>query len=86
MKRNSKSFKEAVRKAGIKGKTLHCLRHSFAIRMWVELGDIFLVKRLLGHSTVKTTEIYTKYPTDYLKQVFDQRVQNEKERTMAAMC
>ena len=53
-----------------------------ALRMWVELGDIYLVKRLLGHSTVKTTELYTKFPVDYLKQEFDQRKNGSKEREM----
>ena len=50
--------------------------------MWVELGDIYLVKRLLGHSSVQTTEIYTKYPVDYLKQVFDQKANGSKKREM----
>jgi len=28
---------------------------------------------LLGHTNVATTEIYLKFPMDYLKQVFEQK-------------
>ena len=71
-----------MKKAGIEGKSLHSLRHSFALRMWAELGDIYLVKKLLGHSTVKTTDIYTKFPVEYLKQVFDQRATGNEEKKL----
>ena len=72
--RISKAFTRAKRKAGIKGnKTLHSLRHTFALRMLVELGDIYLVKKLLGHSSVTVTEVYTKFPIEYLKKVFDSK-------------
>jgi integrase len=36
----------------------HDLRHTFAIRWLQRGGDIYALSRHLGHSTVKTTEIY----------------------------
>lgn len=75
------AFTDARRDAGIKGrKSLHALRHTFALRMLVELGDIYLVKELLGHSSVTTTEIYTKFPKEYLKEVFNSKSEPDKRQ------
>lgn len=82
--RITKSFTAAKRNAKIKGnKTLHSLRHTFALRMLVELGDIYLVKKLLGHSTVTVTEVYTKFPIEYLKDVFDLKVSENQIQVTA---
>lgn len=69
--RISRGFTHAVRKAQIKGnKSLHSLRHTYALLKLVELGEKHLVQELLGHSSVTVTEMYTKFPLDYLKEVF----------------
>lgn len=36
----------------------HSLRHTFAMRVYAETRDLFLVQRLLGHKSVKSTEVY----------------------------
>lgn len=60
-------------------KTLHSLRHSFALKMLLQFGNIYIVKELLGHHSVSTTEIYLKFPFDYLKQVFERKIEiNQK--------
>ncbi len=51
-------------------KTIHSLRHTFALRKLLEIGNIYLVKEMLGHSDVKTTQIYLEFPEGYLKEVF----------------
>lgn len=45
--------------AGIKKKiTFHCLRHTFATLQLEHDTDIYTIKGMLGHTNVKTTQIY----------------------------
>ena len=46
-----KQFKKACRHLGIKGKTLHSLRHTYVVRRWAITGDIKMVSQEIGHSS-----------------------------------
>jgi integrase len=73
----SRQFCYAVRAAGIPGKHLHHLRHTAAVRTYLQTRDIYEVARKLGHASVTTTEIYTQFNIRRLEQDFPDLVQDQ---------
>jgi integrase len=51
-------FEKAVKEAGIRNFTWHCLRHSFASRMVLAGVDLRTIQELMGHKTISMTVRY----------------------------
>ncbi|WKZ69168.1 MAG: tyrosine-type recombinase/integrase [Melioribacteraceae bacterium] len=68
----SKSFKKAIIAAELNQDVhFHTLRHSFASKLVQKGASIYVIKELLGHSDVSTTQIYSHLNRESLKNAIE---------------
>jgi len=62
-------YRKALKSAGLSGFDFKALRHTYASHLVMRGVNIRAVQKLLGHSTVKTTERYSHLAPDHLESI-----------------
>lgn len=67
-------FEDAVRTAGLRHFTWHCLRHTFGSRLAMRGVDLRRIMELMGHKTLSVTVRYTHLSQSDLRAAAEQAV------------
>ena len=66
----SKEFKKVAKYEGFGEHKFHNLRDTYAVRRWIETGDIHLVSKEIGHKNVMVTQKYANFNLKLLSKDF----------------
>ena len=75
-------LREHAKAAGLDARVHpHMLRHSFASHVLQSSGDLRAVQELLGHSSIATTQVYTRLDFQHLAKVYDAAHPRARKKT-----
>lgn len=86
------AFRGAVKRAGLTNVSPHTLRHTYGSHLAMNRVDMRTIQELMGHSNIKTTEIYTQisqqHKEDTLKKIeysnaFDRFIDGNEKLVLA---
>jgi len=68
-----KSFKKCLRLSGLESRySIHCLRHTYGSFLYKSSNhNLRLVQEQLGHSSIRTTQVYASLMNEEVKQAVD---------------
>lgn len=69
-------WEKLLEKAGLSGYTIHQLRHTYATELVAKGMGLGMVRRLMGHAKIQTTELYTKVEISQLRDELRKAMKN----------
>lgn len=60
--------------------TPHIIRHCFASHMYESGASLQMIQRLLGHSSLQTTDIYIQVSSDFIEEQYRKAMKNARRR------
>jgi len=67
----SSMMRKILKKAGIKGASFHTLRHTYASWLVMSGVDLYVVSKLLGHSSIRMTEVYAHLRPEIMQEAVE---------------
>ena len=74
-----KSFKKCMKSAGLESHySIHCLRHTYGSHLYKSSNhNLRLVQEQLGHSSIRTTQVYANLMDEEIKEALEELYQDK---------
>jgi len=71
---SNRYYKQISKQTGIHVYS-HRLRYTYAVTLWRNKVDIFIISKMLGHANIQTTMIYLRVPEEEVRQRYREEAQ-----------